>query len=77
MKKNDGKISNYNFYVSQLVFDFMHDEYIITIVCCNLMNTYNFWGKSNAYIILSDVYGIMEKESMKRMVGRYPTINYM
>jgi len=55
MKKNDGKISNYNFYVSQLVFDFMHDEFIITIVCCNLMTIYKFGGMSNAYIILSHV----------------------
>jgi len=45
----------YKIYVTHFVFDFMHDEFIIMIVCCQFMTIYNLEGMSNAYIILSHV----------------------
>jgi len=52
MQKNERKVTIYKIYVAQLLFNFMHDEYIITIVCYNLITIYIFWGVSNAYIML-------------------------
>jgi len=39
---NAKKVTIYKIYVAQLLFNFMHDEYIITIVCYNLITIYIF-----------------------------------
>jgi len=37
MKKNDGKVTNYKFYVAQLLSDFIYNNFQIAVRwCCNL-----------------------------------------